>query len=500
MAAFPRQALAATLDLEAIRLAIRQKEGIESRKFNQFFPDTGPFRRELYAKHMEFFGAGAVRKERLFMAANRVGKSEAGAYEATLHLTGLYPDWWKGKRFNHPTEGWACGTNSRTTFEIVQAKLLGTVHREGGMIPGDLVVERTALRGGASGAVDTVWVKHVSGRYSSVSFKSYEAGRKSFEGAAKNWIWCDEEPPEDCYTEMLFRLLTTKGCMWTTFTPLQGMSDVVKMFLEPVNEAARAVKWYVQAGWKDVPHLDEEAKKEILAGTLPYQIKARTLGEPSLGQGAIYPIPEEEVLVDPFVIPDYWRRCSALDVGWNRTACLWMAEDPGSGQLILYDEHYQGMGEPPSHAEAIKARGAWIPCVMDPAGLGSSQIDGRQLIEIYRQLGLNISEAMNAVEAGITDCWQLLVGGRLKAFRSLQNWRREFSRYHRDDKGKVVKRDDHLMDCMRYAVMSGRLVLSVAPAPQTSYRPQTIKEPGGWMRVLVPFIFLGVYFLRGANS
>lgn len=451
------------------------------RKLHQFFPDQGPFRRELYRKHIEFFDAGRVKKERLFMAANRVGKSEAGAYEATLHMTGLYPDWWTGRRFDHATEGWACGTNSRTTFEIVQGKLLGQMHGAPGMIPPELIVHRTALRGGAAGALDTVWVQHASRGVSRFTFKSYEAGRKSFEGAAKHWVWCDEEPPEDCYTEMLYRLLTTRGCMWTTFTPLQGMSDVVKMFIEPANDAAAAAKWYIQAGWADVPHLDAEAQKEVLAGTLPYQIKARTLGEPSLGQGAIYPIAEEDVLCDTFVIPETWRRCYAMDVGWNRTAALWMAEDPGTGMLTLYDEHYQGQGEPASHAAAIMGRGAWIPGVMDPAALGSSQVDGNQLMYTYTKLGLNLVTAVNAVEAGITDVWQLLVSGRLKAMKSLQNWRREFSRYHRDQHGKVVKKDDHLMDCTRYDVMSGRLVMTHPPVPQNA-RPHTIKQPGGWMR------------------
>jgi hypothetical protein len=54
----------------------------QTARFSQFFPEAGPFRRELYAKHLEFFSAGARFKERLFMAANRVGKSEAGAYES----------------------------------------------------------------------------------------------------------------------------------------------------------------------------------------------------------------------------------------------------------------------------------------------------------------------------------------------------------------------------------------------------------------------------------
>ena len=101
-------------------------------------------------------------------------------------------------------------------------------------------------------------------------------------------------------------------------------------------------------------------------------------------------------------------------MGWNRTAVVWGAQDPGSGVIYLYSEHYQGMGEPASHAQAIRARGAWIPGVIDPACLGSSQIDGRTLMDLYREPGLDLRPAVNAVEAGITEVWNLLISGRLK--------------------------------------------------------------------------------------
>jgi hypothetical protein len=101
----------------------------------------------------------------------------------------------------------------------------------------------------------------------------------------------------------------------------------------------------------------------------------------------------------------------------------------------LYSEHYQGQGEPASHAQAIRGRGEWIRGVIDPACLGSSQIDGRTLMQIYSKLGLQLSPAVNVLEAGITEVWNLLVSGRLKVMASLHNWFREFRKYHRDDKG-----------------------------------------------------------------
>src|SRR5689334_14296411 len=91
-----------------VRLAARNK-------LQTWFPDEGPFRRELYPKHIQFVNAGATEHERLFIAANRVGKSETGAYEAALHLTGRYPHWWQGKRFSGPIKLWAAGETSKKT-------------------------------------------------------------------------------------------------------------------------------------------------------------------------------------------------------------------------------------------------------------------------------------------------------------------------------------------------------------------------------------------------
>jgi len=435
-------------------------------RFRQFFREDGETRRGLYPKHVEFFQAGATYHERLFMAANRVGKSESGAYELTCHATGLYPPWWAGKRFTTPVDAWACGTTAETTRDIVQEKLVGRPTALGtGMLPAHLI-RRTTKRQGRADALESVQVAHVSGGVSTIGLKSYEQGRESFEGTAKHVVWCDEEPPVDCYVEMLYRTATTGGIVFTTFTPLKGRSEVVNGFLEPETDAARAFKWYIQAGWDDVPHLPASARAALVATTPPYLLAARTKGEPLLGAGAIYPIAESDVSVPTFDVPESWPRGYGMDVGWNRTAVVWGARDPGSNVLYLYSVHYQGQGEPASHADAVRARGA-LPGVIDPACLGSSQIDGRNLMDIYRRLGLDLEPASNSVESGITEVWQLLVSGQLKVMAHLHEWLREFRNYHRDDKGhgKVVKRDDHLMDATRYLVVSGRERLRVAKKP-----------------------------------
>jgi phage terminase large subunit-like protein len=208
----------------------------------QFLID-GPFRRELYPKHLQFFAAGAAEMERCFMAGNRIGKTRAGACEMTYHLTGEYPDWWTGRRFNHPIEAWAAGSTTQTTRDIVQAELLGKIAPDKGgkgdepigigtgMIPERCIRKVRPRSGGVADAIELAFIRHKSGGTSTLGFKCYEQGRKSFEGTGKHAIWVDEECPMDVYVECITRLATTKGLIWLTFTPLQGLTDVVLHFL-----------------------------------------------------------------------------------------------------------------------------------------------------------------------------------------------------------------------------------------------------------------------------
>ena len=73
-----------------------------------FNPGSTIYARRLYPKLLEFFRAGAKYRERCLMAANRTGKTlGGGGYETACHLTGLYPDWWEGKRVS-PFDGRTC--------------------------------------------------------------------------------------------------------------------------------------------------------------------------------------------------------------------------------------------------------------------------------------------------------------------------------------------------------------------------------------------------------
>lgn len=456
----------------------------ENRKLESLYMDRGPLKRDLYYKHTEFFAAGKAYLERGAIAANRVGKTTMSVYEASLHLTGLYPDWWVGKRFSYAVDWWAASDTSETTRDILQLAFLGPILQFGtGMIPKDLIVGDPTRRRGVADSVDTVRVQHSSGGISTLSFKSYDQGREKFQGTKKDGITLDEEPTPQIYFECLTRIMSTEpgeddGTLICTFTPLKGMSAVVLMYLNEQNMN----RFVLTMGFDHVPHLSEDSKRKLIESFPPHERDARSKGTPQLGSGAIYPIPESDVIIDDLKIEDHWPRAYAMDVGWNRTAVAWFAQNPDTKVYYMYGEHYRGQAEPSVHAYAVKSRGDWIQGVIDPASRGRAQRDGSQLLQTYIDMGLKLSTAFNGVESGIYEVWQMLSGGQLKVFRSCQNWIQEFRLYRRDDNGKIVKENDHLMDTTRYFVMSGKEIMKTKPVQKKETHIYNMGSSGqGWM-------------------
>lgn len=226
---------------EAEKLIDEWAKRKKQRKFFSMYPDEGEHRRELYPKHMEFMECGTEFSERCFMAANRVGKTVGGAFETTCHITGRYPEWWVGRRFDGPVKFWAAGDTAKTVRDIIQVELLGNHNEHGtGMIPGDDLI-KTTPKAGVPDAVDTIYVKHYDeygdqDGISQLGLKSYDQGRIAFQGTEQDGIWLDEECPMDVYTECLIRTMTTDGLIYLTFTPLKGLTDVVMSFMPKGTE------------------------------------------------------------------------------------------------------------------------------------------------------------------------------------------------------------------------------------------------------------------------
>lgn len=457
-------------------------------KLHALYPEEGIFRRELYLKHNAFFAAGATQRVRAMVAANRIGKTFGlGGYELTCHLTGLYPDWWVGRRFTKPISAWAVGDTNQTVRDILQEALLGPIGEQGtGLIPKHLIVS-TSSKPGVPNAVETVWVQHKEGRSSMLSFKSYDQGRISFQGTAKHVVWLDEEPPLDVYGECLLRTATTGGIMFLTFTPMLGLSKMLKHLKE-------SKVWTIAATWDDVPHLDEQAKAEILAGTPIHLRDARSKGIPTLGSGAVFPIDEASLICDPFPIPAHWPRISGVDFGWDHPfAQVWLAWDRDTDKVYIYDEYTARERTPKDHVADMRERPgfAWIPIVWPHDGLQHDKGTGEPLADMYRKLGAPMrtekfsnppgpyddeGEGGNGVEVGIMEMLSRMQSGRLRVFSTCTKWREEYRNYHRDD-GKIVKEDDDLMSATRYASQSLRFATT---QPIRNARPRMAVGMSNW--------------------
>lgn len=475
---------------QVLKYAEMLKEMDKYSGYKKWFVPGTPYGIENLPKHRAFMNAGAKYSERYLSGSNRSSKTVSACFETVLHLTGDYPDWWEGRRFDHPVSFWAASDTASSTKNIIQKEMLGEPGQWGtGMIPAHLIAGTTA-KAGVSGAVETIRVKHVSGGESNVTLLSYEQGIKAFYGTAKHGVWLDELPPMDVFNECAIRTMTTNGIIYVTATPLDGLTPLVLNFylkadflpegselpsivkharedeLEEFEKSKKDGTWdgeefkrdtskaVVVVGWNDAPWLTEESKKRMLEST-PEHLKApRSTGLPSLGAGSIYPIPLEEVVVPDFPIPNHYKKVGGLDVGWNFTACVWLAQDPDTKVTYLYSEHKRGKSEPIVHATAMKLRGDWINIATDPASLGRGQADGTQIFSMYKKHGVRVHKADNAVEAGIYKVWEMLSTGQLKIFKSCSEFQREYMTYRRDEKGRIIKENDHLCDAVRYACQS----------------------------------------------
>lgn len=441
-----------------------------------------------YTKQREFHAKGEMFRERLFMAGNQLGKTLAGAAEVAMHLTGRYPDWWDGKRFDRPTVWLAGSESAELTRDGVQRLLLGPPTDKGqwgtGFIPADCLVD-TSPRPGVADAVATVLVKHVSGGNSTLQLKSYDQGRSKWQANTVDGVWFDEEPPLDVYSEGVTRTNATFGPVIVTFTPLKGMSDVVLRFLEPgPDDEGAQDRAVVQMTIEDAEHYTPEQRAKIIASYPVHEREARAKGIPIMGSGRVFPVSEESITVDPFVIPEHWPRINGLDFGWDHpfaaVGCVW---DKDADVFYVTKEYAVREQTPLIHCGAVKPWGDWMPWAWPHDGLQHDKGSGETLAQQYRDHGLNMlheratfPDGSSGVEAGISELLERMQTGRWKVFSTCNGWLGEFRLYHRKD-GLIVKLRDDLISASRYAYMMRRFA-ETEPKPSAERRHY---GAGGWM-------------------
>lgn len=455
----PKQAL--------LRLLQEQKRRQDRNKLSRYKP---------YPKQIEFHNAGATKRERLFRAGNQLGKTWSSAYETAYHMTGMYPDWWQGKKWSRGVTGWALGESMESTRDTMQRLIMGRPGEWGtGTIPQDRIIDVKRAQGIAD-SIDCVYVRHISGGVSRVYFKSYEKGRSKLQGETLDFAALDEEPPQDIYTEVLTRTNATKGIVWITFTPLLGMSEVVRRFLQEFSPDRADINMTID----DVGHYSTEDKQRIISSYPAHEREARAKGIPILGSGRVFPIAEAQIEVAPFLIPDHWPRIAGIDFGIDHpSAGAWLAWDRDADITYVYDTYRVSNETPTEIVPRIQQRGAWIPVAWPADGLQRSKGDGIQLADQYRLHGANMLHefaqlpetgdeegkkmSRTSVEAGVLQMYEAMKAGKFKVFKGLEDWFSEFRLYHRKD-GQIVKLQDDLMSATRYGWVMRRYA-QIAPEP-----------------------------------
>lgn len=365
-----------------------------------------------------------------------------------------------GRRFDGPISVWTGADTNEASRDIIQKALLGDPHGTG-WVPQDSIIKVSWRQAGVSEVVDKIKIRHSSGGTSTITLKTYEQGRKKWQGTAQHIVWLDEECPMDIFTEALTRTLDTKGMVLETFTPLLGETDVVEHFTK-----GGAGIYLQNVTWDDAPHLDAEEKLRMLNSYPVWERDARTKGVPMLGSGVVYTIGDDDIKIEPFDIPSHYARVCGVDFGIGHPAALvWLAWDRDSDIIYLYDAWKQKDQVTLIIAEAIKKRGQWIPVAWPHDGLKRDPGTSRALYKDYRDHGCTMMKlsaryedakgGRQDIEPSVIEILERMKTGRFKVFSHLAEWFEEKRMYHRKD-GKIVDVKDDLMSATRYAVMMKR--------------------------------------------
>jgi phage terminase large subunit-like protein len=416
-------------------------------------------------------------EQRALQAANGVGKTYCGAVEMAFHLTGRYPDWWQGKRYLGPVEALACGKTNLSVKDVVQKELFGDPLDDAklgsGAIPKDaIVLDKITRKAGVPNAIQEALIRHKNGGHSRISLMAYEQKAKAFMGTRYDVTWADEEPPQDIWSQLIRGTFSRKhAIVYLTYTPEEGMTEVVTQFMNDIKKGQA----FITATWDDAPHMTDEEKETRLQTVPLHEREMRTKGIPLAGAGLVFPVMDDDIMIDPIPLPKHWPRICGIDFGWDHPfAAVWVSYDRDTDTVYIYDEYFESKATPPIHASAIKARGEWIPIVWPHDGLNTEKGSGEALADQYRIQGLNLMRDKfsnppeigkeegtggNSVEAGCIDMLTRMQTGRLKVFSTCRKWFEEKRMYHRDRAGtqyKIISIRDDVISASRYACMSLR--------------------------------------------
>lgn len=401
------------------------------------------------------------KRNRWVFGGNRSGKTECGAVEAIWMARGNHPY----RKNRKDVFGWVVSLSQQVQRDVAQSKILA-------YLPKNWIADIVMLSGRkdspASGIIDQIKIKNVFGGISTIGFKSCDQGREKFQGASLDFVWFDEEPPQDIYEECLMRVMDKRGDIFGTMTPLKGRTFVYgEIYL---NRKKNSEVWYEFMNWEDNPFL---SKKEIklLEGALEgASLDSRKYGRFSEGYGLVYPEFDESVhVIKPFSVPPEWQENISIDPGLNNPlSAHWYCVD-WDGNIYVIAEHYEKGRDIDYHAARIREISRVLGWKTDSRGRVSALIDSaanqrtlasaKSVSELFYERGIVVNTNVDKdVFSGISRIKSYLARGNgtpdIYIFSNCTNMINEFKSYSWGGGDKPVKTDDHSMDELRYFVMS----------------------------------------------
>ena len=402
----------------------------------------------------------------MLLAGNRTGKSYSATADLAYHALGDYPDWWEGPVLKGPLTMWCLGVTALQVRDVLQRELFGTLTDNKfdgtGVIPTSRI--KQVLRSQSlSGLASDVFVKRSDGTTSRISLKAFSQGSTgqgtlALAGSSVDYVLTDEMPPDDVVAQLRTRTMTGNrgkgGMLLFSMTAELGETELIRQFLED----RQPHQFLRQVSWDECPHLSPEIQKEMIATIPEWQIEMRRTGMPLMGTGLIYPILKDRVECEAFEIPSWYRKIKAIDLGFaHNTGVTWLAYNPESDVLYLVRSYAKNEAIPAVHAVSMNAHWPDVPVVFPHDGDNREKGSGESMIDIYRKAGVdNIISFKNPdgsryVEPGIINLHDRMMTDRFRVFpRENEPFWLEQRRYHRDDRGGIVKKDDDVMDSLRY--------------------------------------------------
>ena len=410
----------------------------------------------VHAKQMEFHRCAC--RNRWVFGGNRSGKTECGAAESVWLALGEHP-----YRPNRPNvQGWVVSLTQQVQRDVAQSKILK-------YLPPRRIEEIVMLSGRKSapeyGIIDHIAVRNAFGGLSKIGFKSCDQGREKFQGTSLDFVWFDEEPPEDIYEECRMRVFDRRGCIFGTMTPLKGLTWVYGEI--ELNERNDPEVWCTHMEWKDNPYLDASEIEGMTALMSEEEQQSRRFGRFRSGEGLVYPeFDPERHVIDPFDVPADWQCAVSIDPGLrNPTSCHFYAADY-DGRIYVVGEHYTAGKDVDWHAEKILELADSLGWRRDSSGRLRALIDSaasqrtlaaeKSVAELFAERGISVNTRVNKdLYSGIQRIKSLFGKDppEIFIFRNCVNLIRELKSYWWGEGDRPRKADDHALDELRYFVM-----------------------------------------------